>query len=77
MSFKMVEGQPYREIRCEHCRNLLGDEYIFAGRLRLKCPQCNREVKIDFRTTFDELVKQLKRLKPSVVISFRKGGDKE
>lgn len=30
----------YREIRCFHCRKLLGYEYVIAGRLAFNCPRC-------------------------------------
>lgn len=30
-------GKPYRELRCSNCRKLLALEYIFAGRLSIKC----------------------------------------
>lgn len=30
-------GKPFREFRCSNCRKLLALEYIFAGRLSIKC----------------------------------------
>lgn len=30
----------YRELRCRACRDLLGYEYIFAGRLVWTCRRC-------------------------------------
>lgn len=56
-----VDGQPYREFRCMKCRNLLGLEYIFAGRLQIKCRKCNEMNTIDFKTTKAELVKLLEK----------------
>ena len=54
---KYINEKPFREFRCSKCRNLLAMEYIYAGRLEIKCPKCNEVNVIDFRTTKNELVK--------------------
>lgn len=54
------DNKPFREFRCLKCRTLLGEEYIYAGRLRIKCPVCNEINKIDFKTTRDEISKLYK-----------------
>lgn len=41
------KGKPYRELRCNNCRALLALEYIFIGRLSIKCPKCNTFNDID------------------------------
>lgn len=49
-------GEHWREIRCtgdrngKTCRALLCMEYVFTGRLMLKCPKCNHINTIRFRT---------------------------
>lgn len=59
---KMIldEGKPMREFRCTKCRALLGLEYIYAGRLAIKCHNCNELNRIDFKTTKDEIRKLYK-----------------
>ena len=38
---KVIDGKPYREVRCNNCHALIGYEYIFAGRFAIdKCPKC-------------------------------------
>lgn len=39
----------YREIRCTKCRRLLALEYIFRGRLAIKC-KCGEINRIEYRT---------------------------
>lgn len=53
-------GKPFREFRCQKCRSLLCLEYIYAGRLEIKCHNCNEINVIDFKTTKEELIKLLK-----------------
>lgn len=43
------DGNPVREIRCFKCRAWLADEYIYEGRLILKCRRCKEIVKINFK----------------------------
>ncbi len=54
---KYIDEKPYREFRCSNCRNLLAMEYIYAGRLQIKCYNCNEVNVINFRTTKEELLK--------------------
>lgn len=58
----------YREFRCigKDCRQLLGKEMIFAGRLEIKCPRCSEVNSIDFRSDNEGLIKYL---------NSRKGGE--
>lgn len=59
-----VNNESYREFRCTNCRNLLALEYIFAGRLQIKCPKCNELNNINFKTTRAEILKLVdKKLK--------------
>lgn len=53
--------QFYREFRCIKCRNLLAKEYIYAGRLQIKCSKCNELNNINFKTTRAELLKLAKK----------------
>jgi phage FluMu protein Com len=39
----------WRELRCTACRALLGLEYLFAGRLQIKCPRCGELNTIFFK----------------------------
>lgn len=43
------KGRIYREIRCIHCRSWLGDEYVFSGRLMLKCFRCGTVMTLEFK----------------------------
>lgn len=45
-----VNGEFYKEIRCSKCRKLLANEYIFAGRILIKCYNCGEFNKIVYRT---------------------------
>lgn len=56
---RYINEKPYREFRCSKCRNLLAMEYIYAGRLEIKCPKCNEVNVINFKTTRNELKKVL------------------
>lgn len=35
-------GEVYREFRCPNCRALLFEEYVYSGRIRIKCPRCGQ-----------------------------------
>lgn len=61
-------GKPMREFRCTECRTLLGLEYIYAGRLEIKCHNCNHLNVINFKTTKQEIEK---------LFNWKKGGEIE
>jgi len=42
-------GRAYREVRCAECRTWLCDEYIYRGRLLLKCRKCGKMILMVFR----------------------------
>lgn len=44
-------GKTYRELRCSYCRALLGEEYVYSGRLRIKCWRCGEINSINFKST--------------------------
>lgn len=44
-----LNGKCYKEIRCAKCRKLLGLEYIYRGRLVIKC-RCGEYNHIDYKT---------------------------
>lgn len=49
-SLKMdAEGRMVREIRCTRCRAWLADEYIYSGKLILKCFRCKNIERITFK----------------------------
>lgn len=62
---KEYDGDAYREFRCTECRALLAEEYIFAGRLRIKCRKCGEMNTINFRSTKQEILKRF-GITPSV-----------
>lgn len=70
------KGQPYREFRCNKCRALLALEYIYAGRLSIKCPVCNTINDIDCRST-KKLLLEEGSVKPISLLSEerQKGGE--
>jgi len=52
---KLINGKPMRELRCMKCRALLCNEYIYAGRMSIKCYNCNEIYNIEFRSAKAEL----------------------
>lgn len=44
------DGKVYRELRCPYCGALLLEEYIYSGRLRVKCNRCKRIVTVNYRS---------------------------
>jgi phage FluMu protein Com len=44
------KGEVYRELRCPNCRALLLEEYVFSGRLRIKCGRCKEITTIKFKS---------------------------
>jgi hypothetical protein len=46
---KNFDGRVYRDIVCPGCNTVLGSEYIFRGRLRLRCSGCDRIMVMVFR----------------------------
>jgi len=43
-------GKAYKEVRCSNCRTLLALEYIYSGRLSIKCHKCNEINVITYKT---------------------------
>ena len=52
------KDKTYREFRCSNCRKLLAMEYIYAGRLSIKCPFCNTFNDMEFKSSKQELASQ-------------------
>lgn len=49
---KVIDGKPYRELRCPECHCLICYEYIFSGRVALdKCPKCGKASTLTFKHT--------------------------
>ena len=44
------EGEAYRELRCPKCRALLLEEYVYSGRIRIKCGRCKKITTIKFQS---------------------------
>lgn len=42
--------QFYKEVRCTGCRTLLAYEYIYSGRLMIKCRKCGEMNVIQYKT---------------------------
>ena len=69
------KGKPYREFRCSNCRSLLGLEYVYAGRLSIKCGKCGTMNDLEFKAVKKVLLKQLP--KPTIYVKSenQKGGE--
>jgi phage FluMu protein Com len=65
-------GKPYREFRCSCCRKLLALEYIFAGRLSIKC-ECGTINDIEIKSAKGILLSE-GGIKPTELVS-KKGGE--
>lgn len=52
-----VDEKFWKEIRCTECRRLLAMEYIYAGRIMIKC-RCGEMNTITYRTP-NSLIKKL------------------
>ena len=78
---EMIEkdNEVYREFRCnnDNCRALLACEYIYAGRLFIKCPECNKEHTIKFRSNPRELLDYLFKYHEKKTVRFLKYKEKE
>ena len=44
------DGDAYRELRCPYCRALLLEEYVYTGRIRIKCQRCGEIITIRFKS---------------------------
>lgn len=75
-----INNRFWREIRCYECRKLLGYEYIYSGRLVIKCPKCKTENIIKYRTPKSLLEKLIKadndEYNKNITNLNSKGGDK-
>ena len=49
------EEKFYRELRCHSCRKLLALEYVFRGRLAIKCPKCGENNVIEYKTPINRI----------------------
>jgi len=49
----MIKSQNkfWKEVRCAKCRSLLCFEYIFAGRIMIKCRKCGEMNEINYKST--------------------------
>ncbi len=76
------ENKFYRELRCAKCRRLLALEYVFRGRLAIKC-KCGELNRIEYRTP----IKNIERIEAQEITNneivmkkdintIQKGGDK-
>lgn len=67
------KGKAMRELRCNKCRALLATEYIYAGRLLIKCYKCNTLNYIETKGTKGVLLEQ--RVQPTKFEKKSKGGE--
>jgi LSD1 subclass zinc finger protein len=72
----IIKGQAFRELRCIGCRALLALEYIYAGRLSIKCHVCNTTNTIDCRTTKKVLLEKGVMKNTTFIGKNEKGGEK-
>jgi len=49
-------GKAYKELRCPKCGALLLEEYIYNGRLRIKCSRCKEIITVEFKTPLRKIV---------------------
>lgn len=62
-----VFGKFWKEVRCGQCRTLLAYEYIFNGRLMIKCPKCNDVNTVNYKknkAAVQEMFKNFDRPNP-------------
>jgi len=45
-----MNRKPYRELRCANCHALLAKEFIFVGRLSIKCRRCRQLTNINYKS---------------------------
>lgn len=69
---KTHNGKPYRELRCTTCRKLLALEYIYSGRLSIKCYACNQINDIDCKAARMVLLEQA--VKPTTYVQINTKG---
>jgi len=55
---RIYKGKPFREFRCSNCRKLIACEYIFAGRLLIKCHSCGTLNSIEIKSTKAVLLRE-------------------
>jgi LSD1 subclass zinc finger protein len=73
----------WKEVRCSNCRTLLAYEYIFNGRLMIKCPKCNEHNVVNYKDNkgaVQELLKNFDTSNPDneLILNRKeksKGGD--
>jgi phage FluMu protein Com len=58
------ENKFFRELRCAKCRRLLALEYVFRGRIAIKC-KCGELNRIEFKTP----IKRIAQIEAQSVIS--------
>ena len=52
-----IDDQFWKEVRCTNCRRLLAMEYIYSGRIMIKC-RCGEMNTITYKTP-NSLIKKL------------------
>ena len=45
-----VDNRFWKEVRCTACRSLLAYEYIYSGRLMIKCRKCGELNTVQYKT---------------------------
>lgn len=44
-----INDEAYRELRCQQCRKCIAYEYVYAGRIAIKCGRCGFMNEIRFK----------------------------
>lgn len=71
-----IDNRAYKEVRCTNCRRLLAMEYIYSGRIVIKC-RCGEMNKIEYKTPA-RLIKKLNPNNDMIIdrkITTGKGGE--
>lgn len=50
MANTKLDDKFFREYRCKKCRALLFEEYVFVGRIRVKCKKCKTMNTVRFKS---------------------------
>jgi phage FluMu protein Com len=73
-----VDEKFWKEVRCTNCRRLLAMEYIYSGRIMIKC-RCGEMNTITYKTP-NSLIKKLNNNEEMIFnrekTMSRKGGEK-
>lgn len=68
----VVDKKYWKEVRCTRCRALLGLEYIYNGRLMIKCYKCNEVNEITYKTSRASMKELQERPNPDAELLIKR-----